>query len=364
MILGEIDFTRNAHSRIHFAEDALAEIGTLFGWDNLSGCALVADSTVFDLHGPKLLDSLKKEFPEATLIRVPPGEEEKNLVNVGRILDQLAATNLDRKAVVFALGGGVLLDMAGFAAASHLRGVSWVSLPTTLLAQVDAGIGGKTGVNSSAGKNLIGAFHPPTDVYIDPDVLQTLPNEEWRNGLAELVKHAWIADAGLFKMLEENASILSEGPGDNTAALIQRGVSIKVEVVAEDPFEEGRRAILNAGHTIGHAIESASGHNIKHGFAVAAGLLVEAAIATRTVGLADSDSDRLQGLLASLRLIPETTHLTFEELLPYLKSDKKNVAGDVRFALPRKLGAMSQNGNEWTHSVNVESIQRVWEELR
>jgi 3-dehydroquinate synthase len=361
MTLAELDFTRPALSRVRLAAGLTDSLPQRLKEMGAGKVAVIADETVLGLHGVELLGPLHEAGFEGEVHEVTPGELSKSRGTVAEIQDRLLESGIDRSGVIVGFGGGVTLDIAGYVAATVLRGIRWVSVPSSLLAQVDAGIGGKTGVNAPAGKNLIGAFHPPAEVLIDPDLLQTLQAVEWRNGLAEVVKHAWIADAELFDKLRRQRADLSTGPGPDTERWLTRAVEVKTAIVADDPFERGRRAVLNAGHTVGHAIEAASGHRIKHGFAVAAGLLAEAHAALELTGLSEADRTHLGKLLAELELLPETADLAFDDLLPFLKTDKKNVGGEVHLALPERLGVMAQQEGRWTHPVPLELLREAWE---
>jgi 3-dehydroquinate synthase len=233
------------------------------------------------------------------------------------------------------LGGGVVGDMAGFAAATFMRGCNWVAVPTTLLAMVDASIGGKTGFDLPEGKNLVGAFHPPRMVLADPKVLSTLPERELRAGLAEVVKHGVIADAELFELCAKGWDVVSACLPE----IVRRGMAVKVKIIEKDPYEKGTRATLNLGHTIGHAVELVSGFGLLHGEAVAIGMVAEARLAERLMVAGDGLSETLASILSALGLpveIPE--YLARADLIHAMRVDKKKAAGVVRFALPVKIG--------------------------
>lgn len=296
---------------------------------------LVGDSNTLPLYKGKVFAALGREIPT---FEIPAGEEHKTLATVERIWGAMLAAGLERGGLAIALGGGVVGDLTGFAAAAWLRGVRWLNLPTTLLAMVDAGVGGKTGADLPAGKNLIGAFHPPCAVLSDTETLATLPERELRCGLAETLKHAVIGDPGLMGMLGDFAA--RRGDVDFLTRLVIRSVGVKVRAIQEDPFEKtGRRAALNLGHTVGHAIEAASGFTVAHGEAVAIGTVAAARLAER-LGLAQGGLARtLAEALTALGLpteIPEG--LDAATLRGYLSHDKKKAGGVVRFALPRAVG--------------------------
>jgi 3-dehydroquinate synthase len=270
---------------------------------------------------------------------LPDGEQHKTLATVGRVLDALVERRLNRDACVAALGGGVVGDMAGFAAACYQRGVDYVQVPTTLLAQVDSSVGGKTGVNHPGGKNLIGAFHQPRAVVSDIGTLGTLPPRELRAGLAEVIKIGLVADAGFLAWLEGHLDALL---GLDAAALthaIRRSCEIKAAIVAEDEHEHGRRALLNLGHTFGHAIETAAGYGAwLHGEAVAAGMLMAADLSARLGWLEPGDVARVRSLLQRAGLPVAAPRIGAERGLELMGMDKKVLAGRIRLVLLRRLG--------------------------
>lgn len=293
---------------------------------------IVTDANVAPLH----LDAVRSVLSSAARIETlvqPPGESEKTLAGFARIMDALVAGGFHRDAIVVALGGGVIGDMAGFAAACYQRGVDWIVAPTTLLAQVDAALGGKTAVNHPAGKNLIGAFHDPLAVWANPAWLATLPEREYRAGFGEIVKYALGFDAELFSRLENRADTLLGRDVGALSATIECCMQIKLEVVATDRTERGARALLNLGHTLGHAIETALGHGTwLHGEAVAAGLVAATELSAARDMLDAEMVVRLRKLLSTLGLpiaIPEEAD--DEALMDALALDKKIIAGQLRF---------------------------------
>lgn len=324
--------------------------------------ALVGDSTVLGLYGDRLAGAIRPLVSRLLLCPFAPGEQHKTRETKAALEDQLLAAGLSRQVCLVALGGGISLDLCGFLAATYLRGVAYLSLPTSLLAQVDAAVGGKTGVNTPHGKNLIGAFHQPSAVLIDPAFLPTLPVEEWRNGLAELIKHGMIADAALFDWLELNSARLAR-PGEIDDYPLRRSVEIKAEVVCADEREDGRRAVLNFGHTVGHALEHALGHTLAHGAAVATGMLVEARVAARLCGFGVEPQRRLERLLAALGL-PQgrPAGLRFDALEPFLRVDKKRRADELRLALPCRIGEMASGDASATLPVTLDELRRAFEE--
>lgn len=304
-------------------------------------CAVISDTQVAPRYAEATLDSLRSAGFEPVLVRVPSGERAKNLEVVARCYDRLAAHRLERRSFIVALGGGVVGDLAGFVAASYLRGIPFVQLPTTLLAQVDSSVGGKVGVNLKAGKNLVGAFHQPKLVLCDLDTLSTLPPREYRAGLAEVIKYGIIDDARLFRRLEKSMGKLLEKDPHELEPVVARCCEIKAAVVLEDEKETGRRAILNFGHTIGHGIEASVGYGrYRHGEAISIGQVAAAKLSVALAGLTASESDRIRHLFerAGLPVALRLSERQFKELTAAMRLDKKVTAGSVRFVLSPKLG--------------------------
>lgn len=271
---------------------------------------------------------------------LPPGEGTKSLAGYRRLLAALEGAALDRNGVVVAVGGGVTLDVAGFAAATHQRGVAWVACPTTLLAMVDAAIGGKTGLNFGGRKNRIGAFHQPLAVLTDVSRLETLPDREFRSGLAELVKSAIIADAPLFEALESQAGSLAARRGADMGALIAAAARVKADIVARDEREGGERAKLNFGHTIGHALEAATAFDRwTHGEAVAIGMRAATALSVRVAGLPPEEAARIEALLSALGLPAADPEAPLSSVVAALAGDKKQREGAPRFVLTPRIGS-------------------------
>jgi 3-dehydroquinate synthase len=298
---------------------------------------IVSNTTVAPLYLETLSTSLRpRRIVEAIL---PDGEAHKTLANVARLLDVLVANRFGRDCTVVALGGGVVGDMAGFAAACYQRGVSYVQVPTTLLAQVDSSVGGKTGVNHPGGKNLIGAFHQPIAVLADTRTLRSLPPRELRAGLAEVIKYGLICDAAFFGWLETHIEELLAGDPAALAHVIQRSCEIKAEVVGRDEREQADRALLNLGHTFGHAVESATGYTRwLHGEAIGAGLLMAAAM-SRECGLMSAEEvTRVQSLVARAGLPTRIDAVSPEGALEHMRIDKKVQSGRIRLILLRKIG--------------------------
>jgi 3-dehydroquinate synthase len=298
-----------------------------------SDCLVVSNETV----GPLYLESLKANLTgcnvEALLLK--DGESWKTLQTAASILDRLVELRARRDSTVIALGGGVVGDIAGFAAACYMRGVALVQVPTTLLAQVDSSVGGKTGVNHAGGKNLIGAFHQPRLVLIDTDTLSSLPEREFRAGLAEVIKHGAIADAGFFSWLEENIHKLLDKDAEALAHAVGRSCEIKASVVAEDEREQGKRALLNFGHTFAHAIENSLGYGEwLHGEAVAAGMLMAAELSD----IDRRDRERLRILIRAAGLPVAPPPLGGDRFRASMQLDKKARTGQLRFVLLERLG--------------------------
>jgi 3-dehydroquinate synthase len=316
--------------------------------------AMIADATVDDLYRSGRLGESRWDGQTLTF---PPGERSKTRESWSRLTDELLRRGFGRDSGLVALGGGVAGDLAGFVAATYLRGVPYLQAPTTLLAMLDASVGGKTGVDTAEGKNLIGAFHPPAAVLADPRALATLPDREYRAGLAEAVKHGLIADREYFEWMEREVERLIAREAATLRHLVRRSVEIKAAVVGEDEREEGRRAILNAGHTVAHALERETDYRLPHGEAVGLGLVAEAALATG-LGLAPPEAGaRVAALLARLGLptrVPEP--VATDRLVAAMGRDKKNRASGIRFALPRGLGAMGP-GPDWTTEAGDPAIR-------
>jgi 3-dehydroquinate synthase len=287
----------------------------------------------------------------------PAGEANKTRATWAQLTDALLARGLGRDSCVIAVGGGVTCDLAGFVAATYMRGVPVVQVPTSLLAMIDAAIGGKTGVDVPAGKNLVGAFHPPHHVLIDPAVLHTLPDAELSNGLAEAIKHGAIADANYLQWITESATSIFERRMHTLESLIRRSVEIKLQFVAADPREAGERAALNFGHTIAHALEQVSGYAIQHGHAVALGMLMEAEIG-RAWGITHPDVTKdIYKALQRVHLPHEIVFTDTAPLIAATRADKKARAGAVRYVLLEKTGRVARTEQgEWTWDVTDDVV--------
>lgn len=329
---------------IHIAGGLLAGIGKACARLGLGKrCAIVTDDQVAPLYANKIEQSLQAAGFDTFTFAVPHGEPSKRLEMAQRGYDALAAHRLERGSFILALGGGVVGDLAGFLAATYLRGIAFVQVPTTLLAQVDSSVGGKVGINLKAGKNLVGAFHQPRAVFCDLDTLDTLSEREFRAGMAEVIKYGIIYDARLFARLERELPQLMRREAKPLGAVIARCCEIKAEVVGQDETESGLRAILNFGHTIGHAIEATAGYGkFLHGEAISIGQVAAAQLSVALTGLSQAEAARIEGLLVKTGL---PTQLKVDarrrqRMLDAMKLDKKSSGGEVKFVLAQKIGAV------------------------
>jgi 3-dehydroquinate synthase len=297
---------------------------------------VVSSPAVWQLHGR----TVKQSLGDAEIVLIPDGERNKHLRTVARVYDALVEQGADRGAGIVAVGGGVLGDTVGFAAATYLRGIALAHVPTTLLAQVDSSIGGKVGVNHPLGKNLIGAFHQPRHVIIDPLVLATLPRREFRAGLYEVVKYGTTSSADLFARLESGIREIFKRTPDALVPIIAASCGIKAEVVAEDERESGPRRVLNFGHTSAHAIEAITKYRrFRHGEAVAYGMLVAAEVAVGRGAAAAGMRDRLTALVRALGPLPAIGDLDAKEIVSITRRDKKVVNGRLHFVLATDIGS-------------------------
>jgi 3-dehydroquinate synthase len=306
---------------------------------------IVTDDCVGTLYGATLLAHLTKMGARSDLIVFPAGERSKNVQSVLDIAGKLLDLGVDRKSALIALGGGVAGDLAGFIASIYMRGIPCIQVPTTLMAQVDSSIGGKTAIDLPQGKNLLGTFCQPAGVFIDVKCLDTLPDTEYQNGLAEVVKYGIIDSEDLFRQLESGVEMIRSRNRPFLETIIQRACTIKKGIVEMDEREQGLRRILNFGHTLGHALEAASEYGISHGSAVAVGMVAAARISQKLYGLPAGDRERIEGLIASLSLacrIPQA--LATEDILSGLQRDKKKDGDTIHFVLLKKIGLPFVNG--------------------
>ncbi|HEY8257551.1 MAG TPA: 3-dehydroquinate synthase [Gemmatimonadales bacterium] len=321
---------------------------------------MIADATV---HGLLQEGKLRRPAWKGDAVTFPAGEDSKNRKEWARITDLLLERRVGRDGGVIALGGGVAGDLAGFVAATYLRGIPFLQAPTSLLAMVDASVGGKTGVDTRQGKNLVGAFHHPAAVVADPRVLQTLPERDYRGGLAEAVKHGLIADEAYFAWMEREVAALARRDEAVLTRLVRRSVEIKAAIVTEDEREAGKRAVLNAGHTVAHALEQVTGYMLPHGEAVSLGLVAECALA-ESEGIARADMrERVVSLLRSLGLpvrLPQ--RVDFDAVFAAMGRDKKNRMARIHFALPSAIGCMKEAGG-WTRPAAEAAIESALESI-
>ena len=298
-------------------------------------CVVITDENVAANHAGILMESLGRSGFDPQLLVIPAGEQSKSMSEASKLCDRMIEVGIDRKGAVFALGGGVIGDLAGFVASIFYRGIPVIQIPTTVISQVDSSVGGKTGVNSHLGKNLIGSFHQPLVVIADTGTLCTLPERVFNEGLAETIKHAVIADASLLDLLPTDRS-------RDLAPMIARNIAIKAAIVTEDEFEtKGRRALLNFGHTIGHAVESVAGYGVlSHGESVSIGMIAALDLSVRLAGLSLIDAEKVRCAIRACGL-PDTlpSSLSTESLLAALQRDKKFDRGAIRFVLSGQLGS-------------------------
>ena len=300
---------------------------------------VISSKTVLSLHGEKLLRSLRRGGFEVASVAIPEGERNKTLVTVERIYSALSRLRANRKTLLMAFGGGVIGDVAGFAAASYLRGLPYVQVPTTLLAQIDSSIGGKTGVNLQSGKNLVGAFHQPRAVIADPLLLSTLPPRELRSGLYEALKYGVIRSAELLELVEKKHSHFPSKDKQSLEQMITECARIKAEIVSQDETETELRMVLNYGHTLGHALEAATRYKtFTHGEAIAHGMIMANRLAEQLNGLVASDAARINASILGIAPLPQPRRLRWSEVFRHMLSDKKFVDQKFRFVLPRCIG--------------------------
>jgi 3-dehydroquinate synthase len=343
---------------IHIGAGALDKLGKECRKQGFSSrCAIISDQNVAPIYAERAEAILKKSGFAPTLIIIPAGEKAKSLKQVAQCYDTLAGRRLERRSFIVALGGGVVGDLAGFVAATYLRGLPFVQVPTTLLAQVDSSVGGKVGVNLGAGKNLVGAFHQPRVVLCDLDTLQTLPEREFKAGLAEVIKYGIIYDARLFSLLERELPQILRKQEQLLQKIIARCCEIKAEVVARDETETGERAILNFGHTIGHALEAITRYGkLLHGEAISVGQVAAAWLSTRLTGLPEEEAARIERIFqrAGLPTRMSLSARQFEQMLAAMKLDKKVSSGEIKFVLAGKIGAV-----KWGHAVPEPLIRQA-----
>ncbi len=339
----------NDRLTVHRGGDAIYDILLTDSFDDLAAeisglgtagrrLCIVTDQTVAGLYLKPVKAVLERCCGQVTVFVFPAGEEQKNLATVRDLYEHLIVNHYDRRDMLVALGGGVTGDLCGFAAATYLRGVSFIQIPTTLLAQVDSSIGGKTGVDLDAYKNMVGAFYMPRLVYTNVRTLETLTEEQYSSGMGEVIKHGLIRDSAYYDWLEQNRGRVLERDPDVCLAMIRRSNEIKREVVEKDPTEQGERALLNLGHTLGHAIEKVMDFRMPHGHCVSLGLLAAAAISAARGLIAEGEIARLRGVLAGYGIPVRVPGLDVGAVLDATKNDKKMDGGAIRFILLRGIG--------------------------
>jgi 3-dehydroquinate synthase len=315
---------------------AMGEYDVLVGQicDLPCGDIIVTDENVAKFHLEKIRRVTGRDIKPVV---IPAGEKHKHLETINLLWKAFLENGLDRKSTVIALGGGVVTDMTGFAASTYMRGINWIAVPTTLLSMVDAALGGKTGFDLPEGKNLIGSFYPPKLVLADPEFLKTLPEPELISGMAEVVKHGIISDPELFELCGRGLNWVKE----NLAEIVKHGMAVKIKVIEDDPFEKGFRAALNLGHTVGHAVELVSRFNLRHGEAIAIGMVIEAQYAARLGMTNQNVVEKIAAALKSLGLPTQIpVEIPREEIIRAMRVDKKKNAKSIRFALPVGIGKM------------------------
>ena len=316
-------------------------------------------------HGESLLAAFRRRGLTADLVSFPAGEGSKSRRVRDEIEDGIIRLGAGRDTALLALGGGVVGDLVGFVAATFMRGIPYIQVPTTLIGMVDSSIGGKAGINHPAGKNLIGAFHQPSAVYIDVDYLKSLPDRHYASGLAEVIKYGVVADRALFSSLETHLERIQKREPDLMSRVIEACCRIKAKVVMEDPNESNRRKILNYGHTVGHAIETLSGFRLAHGEAVSIGMVAEARVAVRLGMLSLEAAERIAGLCERTGLptaVPPA--LTPAAILEVARHDKKNRQGRIAYALPIRIGGMASEGGDYAVPANDTLVTEILQDMR
>ena len=299
---------------------------------------MITDENVNRLYGNRVLAMLRQAGFQVDAAVIPGGEGCKNLTTTASLYEQMVAFGLDRKSTVVALGGGIVGDVAGFAAASYMRGIPCIQIPTTLLAQVDSSVGGKTGVNLPQGKNLVGAFHQPCLVFVDVAFIETLPEREYLTGLAETIKYGIIWDQDFFKYLENHLEQIKARNSQCLVHIIHRCCAIKADIVSQDETEDSLRALLNLGHTFGHAFESLTNYRFTHGEAVGIGIICASRLAYRLNLLRLQDLDRIENILKGYGLPTDYGNLNTSDIIAQMHNDKKNIGGRMQIVLPTSIG--------------------------
>ncbi len=332
---------------IVIGRSVLANIGRLISYLPNRRVALVTNKTIYPLYGESLIAKLRQQGIDVLSICLPDGEQYKDWPALNQIFDALLEHTVDRNTTLIALGGGVIGDVAGFAAATYQRGIPFIQIPTTLLAQVDSSVGGKTAINHARGKNMIGAFYQPQLVLADTNTLKTLPDREYRSGLAEIIKYGLGLDAAFFEWLQTNMGALNQRDPAVLAYAIKRSCEIKAGIVAADEREtlkDGGRALLNLGHTFGHAIETALGYGVwLHGEGVACGMVLAAELSHELGSLNTTSLARATALIQAAGLPTTMPNISTDAMLSHMRRDKKNEGGNIRLILLDKIGASNVN---------------------
>jgi 3-dehydroquinate synthase len=349
----------NGSYEVVCARGALAQsVARIARLGDVTGIFILSSPRVWEHWGSAVTRALRPAKKNRVIL-FEDAETEKDLPSVEAICRALIRAGADRHSVIVAVGGGVVGDVAGFAAAMYLRGVRLIQIPTTLVAQVDSSLGGKAGVNLPEGKNLVGAFHPPQLVITDPELLSTLPHREYRSGLFEVVKYGVIADEKLFEFLEKRMDAIERRDPDALSWIIPRCIAIKARVVSEDEREGGPRQILNFGHTLGHALEAATGYKrFAHGEAIGWGMIAATLMGLATGRVNESDASRIIRLVASVGPLPSLKGIRASQLRTIVAGDKKAHGGRVRWVLPRRIGK-----TEWGVEVPWKVVAQVFAEL-
>jgi 3-dehydroquinate synthase len=335
-----LDKKTSSSYEIHIGKQIMDRMGLILNkqkWASRYVC--ITDSRVLSLHGEQVRQTLREKGLKTDMIDFPAGEASKNIETCLHLADQLMAVGADRQSAIIALGGGVVGDITGFVASLYMRGIPYIQVPTTLLAQVDSSVGGKTGIDLPQGKNMLGTFYQPKAVFIDLTFLQTLEPHEMKNGLAEVVKYGLIDDPGLFGILETKAAAIADQDMDLLQEIVTRSCRIKKGIVEIDEREKGMRRILNFGHTIGHAIETDSNYTIPHGDAVSMGMVAASLLSERLRYLASAERERICALIRAIKLpdrIP--ANLSVDRIFTHMKGDKKKAGDAINFVLLKKIG--------------------------
>lgn len=325
---------------IHIGSDWLPQLMPWLDFiPRTSATMIITDANVAEIAGRRLLELMRSVGFKVALSDFPGGEDHKNLTTVRALTEKMVEFGLDRHSTVIALGGGIPGDVAGFAASVYMRGIRYIQVPTTLLAQVDSSVGGKTGVNLPQGKNLVGTFHQPSLVFIDVSFIKTLPEREYLTGLAEVIKYGIIWDSSFFGFLEQNQTAIGTRDPECLQHMVHRCCAIKADIVAQDETEGGIRALLNLGHTFGHALEALTGYyRYNHGEAVAIGIILAARLAAESDRLSPGDHERIKNLIFSLGLPTTYERLASSDIINQMRKDKKSVGGRMQLVLPTGIG--------------------------